>query len=134
MALPRHEPCCIRGVGFSSPTSRSEGRTRLLGTPQIAGGTEKAEVAWRPQEALRAGLASAFPLQEPPGYQMGFQRGRPGADAQREVGKQVLRGRGVLTTQRAEPGFLSTEVGGLVQLKKSVLRKGHPAADIWAPL
>lgn len=119
VALLKLGQCCICGVGLSSPTSVSGGRARLLGTrplrfqeeqrKQRRPGGRRGPEGWVSKCFLSPG-ASKLPN--------GLCRGAPHGQMTRERwGGTFSGGGGRLTTQRAEPGVLSTEVGGLVQTK-----------------
>lgn len=115
-----------------SPLSvRRKGQAPGAQTPQIPGGVEKAEMVWRPREAPRAGLASAFFPRKPPSL--------PNVLPERASRGRMTRGRGgsrfrVSPAQRAEPGFLSIEVGGLVQPKLCTQERPSSRRQLHTPV
>lgn len=109
-ALREQVQGCISGGGLLSPPSVSGGRARPLGPRPLRFREEQKKQRWSGGPGRPQGLGwqvHSFPRKPPslPNVLPGMTRGRGGSRFR------------VSPAQRAEPGFLSIEVGGLVQPK-----------------
>lgn len=125
VALQKYVHGCVCAVAMSVPALMSGGRTRFLGAKALTFQEEQRKQRWPGgyREGPRARLADPS-LSDPPSCQMDFQGGRLWAHDWRQVGG---RSPGAPQDLRAEPGLLSTEVGGLVQ--PEITRARPPSGD-----